>query len=355
MSNLATKIQADSPDQTAIIIDGTRTEQFSNESVLLTIDNVGNGFSFNVPFFSGTKQYRDLFRPFQYQEVQLYIGGDLIINGTVEKISPTLTATANSVNVQGRSKTGVLVDCTFEKDENLEFQKAALDEIADTVVSKYGLETSFPDGPGPIFEKAGPSSPTSTVFRFLQNLSRQRSLLMSQDPEGKLLFRRAKTSGVPVAELIEGQQGVLVSTADYDGTKRFSNYGVFGQEPGKNDNAALITDGSIAVTRPKSTQGNDTNQGNIENVAKWTLTSDIAASINIPLGYEGWFRPDGKLWAENELILVQAPSIMIYRPFVMLIKSVNFRSTPEAKTVEFTLTIPGAYSGEVPETFPWDE
>lgn len=373
MSNLATKIQADAPDQTAIFIDGTRIEQFSNESVLLTIDNVGNGFSFNVPFFPGTEEYRNVFRPFQYQEAQIYIGGALMLNGTVEKISPSLQNTANSVNVQGRSKTGVLVDCTFEKDDTMEFQKAALDEIAETVVGKFGLEVSFPDGAGPIFEKAGPSSPVETVFNFLQNLSRQRSLLMSQDPEGRLLFRRAKTSGVPVAELIEGQQGVLVSTADYDGTKRFSKYDVFGQEQGKNDNFAQliaslskkparvdvtaqdVTDPAVFAIRPKSIQANDTNQGNIENVAKWTLTSDIAASINIPLGYEGWLRPDGKLWAENELVLVQAPSIMIYKPFVMLIKSVNFRSTPSEKTVDFTLTIPGAYSGEVPESFPWDE
>ena len=373
MNNLATKIQADSPDQTTIIVDGTRIEQFSDESILLTIDNVGNGFSFNVPFFPGTKEYRDLFRPFKYQDIQLYIGGDLIINGTVEKIAPSLTDTSNSVNVQGRSKTGVLVDCTFEKDDTMEFKGAALDEIANAVVSKFGLETSFPDGPGAIFEKAGPSSPTSTIFNFLQNLSRQRSLLMSQTTDGKLLFRRAKTSGVPVAELIEGQQGVLVSTAIYDGTKRFSSYDAFGQEAGKNDNFAQllaeiskkpaetdvsnqdVTDSDIFTIRPKSIQANDTNQGNIENVAKWTLTSDIAAAVNIPMGYEGWLRPDGKLWAENELILVQAPSLMIYKPYIMLIKSVSFNSTPDSKSVEFGLTIPEAYSGEVPESFPWDE
>ena len=355
MNNLTTKIQADSPDQTTIIIDGVRVEQFSDENILLTIDNVGNGFSFNTPFFPGTKDYRDLFRPFKYQDAQIYIGENLVINGTVEKIAPSVTDTSNSVNVQGRSKTGIIVDCTFEKDENLEFQKMALDEIAATVVNKFGLEVSFPDGVGAIFENAGPDSPTETVFNFLQNLARQRSLLMSQTPDGKLLFRRAKTSGVPVAELIEGHQGILVSTASFDGTKRFSKYDVFGQEAGKNDNAASIADGSVIALRPKSIQANDTNQGNIKDVATWTITSDIAGSIDSPIGYEGWLRPDGSLWVENELVLVQAPSIMIYKPYAMLIKSISFNSSPDSKHVEFGLTIPGAYSGIVPEVFPWDE
>jgi len=373
MNNPAAKIQADSPDQTTIILNGTRIEQFSDESILLTIDNVGNGFNFNSPFFPGIKEYRDLFRPFKYQDVQLYIGENLVLTGIVEKVAPSVTDISNSVNVQGRSKTGSLVDCTFEKDDTMEFKGAALDEIANTVVSKFGLETSFPDGAGAIFEKAGPGSPTETVFNFLQNLSRQRSLLMSQTPDGKLLFRRAKTSsGVPVAELIEGHQGIIISTATYDGTKRFSKYDIFGQEAGKNDNFAQllasiskkpvdvpagqdITDPSIFAIRPKSIQANDTNQGNIEDAATWALTSDIAASINIPIGYEGWLRPDGELWAENELVLVQAPSLMIYKPYVMLIKSVNFSSRPDSKSVEIGLTIPEAYSGEVPEAFPWDE
>lgn len=355
MNNPATKIQAETPDQTTIIIEGIRIEQFSDETVLLTIDNVGNGFSFNVPFFPGTKEYRDLFRPFKYQDTQIYIGENLVLNGTVEKITPSVTDTSNSVNVQGRSKTGILVDCTFENGDTMHFEKAALDEIAASVVNKFGLEVSFPDGAGAIFEKAGPDSPTETIFNFLQNLARQRSLLMSQTADGKLLFRRAKTAGVPVAELIEGHQGILVSTASYDGTKRFSKYDVFGQEPGKNDNSASITDGSVVKLRPKSIQGNDTNQGNIKDVATWTITSDIAASIDSPIGYEGWLRPDGLLWAENELVLVQAPSIMIYKPYVMLIKSVNFISTADSKHVEFGLTIPGAYSGIVPEVFPWDE
>jgi len=304
MNNLATKIQADSPDQTTIVINGTRVTQFLDESILVSMDNVGAGFSFSVPFFPGTKQYRDLFRPFKYQDFQLYIGNDLKINGTIEKISPVLSSASTLINIQGRSKTGVLVDCSFEKKDTMEFLKADLEEIANTVVGKFGIETSFPDGAGAIFEKAGPDSPITKIFDFLQNLARQRSLLMGQTPDGKLLFRRANTTGNPVAELIEGQQGVIISTADYDSTKRFSKYDVFGQEPGKNDNftqllasiskkpAAVnessqdINDPSIFAIRPKAINANDTNQGNIEDSAKWSLTSDIAASITIPVGHE---------------------------------------------------------------------
>ena len=61
------------------------------------------------------------------------------------------------------------------------------------------------------------------------------------------------------------------------------------------------------------------------------------------------------MWAENELVLIQAQSIMIYKPYVMLIKSVNFNSSADSKNVELGLTIPEAYSGVVPEVFPWDE
>jgi prophage tail gpP-like protein len=233
------------------------------------------------------------------------------------------------------------------------------------------LSTSFPDGAGAILEQSGPSSPTDKIFGFLQNLAKQRGLLMGQTPQGDLLFRKPNIKGDVVAELIEGHQGVLISTASYDGTKRFSSYDVFGQESGKNDNFAQllaeiskkpvasesqsITDPSVFAIRPKSISANDTNQGNIEDAARRALTSDIAASINIPLGYEGWLRPDGALWRENDLILVHAPSIMVYKPFVLRIKTVVFSSDEDSKTTNFTLTIPEAYTDTIPTRFPWDE
>lgn len=372
MPNAPEKIQSDFKDQTVIVINGKRVEQFSDESIVLSINSVGAGFSFTCPFFPGTKEYRDIFRPHKFQDCQVYIGGELVVNGTIEKILPTLTKTTNIVKVQARSKTGVLVDCNFEKsDFPIEYKNADLEEISNGVISKFGLSTSFPDGAGATFEKAGPKSPTDKIFNFLQNLAKQRGLLMGQTSQGNLLFRKPNTTGAVVAELIEGHQGILISSASYDGTKRFSSYDVFGQEAGKNDNFAQliaeiskkpivtesqsITDPTVYAIRPKSIQANDTNQGNIEDAARRALTSDIAESINIPLGYEGWLRPDGELWRENDLILVQAPSIMVYKPFVLRIKTVVLSSDEDSKITSFTLTIPEAYTETIPTKFPWDE
>lgn len=364
MNRIAAIIESKSADEVVIVIDGTRIEQFSNFSILFSIDNVGTGFSFSSPFFPETKQYRDLFRPKSYHPTQIYIGGNLVFNGRMEFVSPENDGISTKVSVQGRSITAIIIDCTFEKDDfsgsqfienGLQFKGADLQEIAASVVKKFGIDVAFPDGAGAIFETASPDNPTTVIFDFLQNLARQRKLLIGQNNFGELLFRRAKTTGTPIAELIEGQQGMIISTASYDGTKRFSEYNAFGQQYGKADNFALVEDSTIPILRPKSINSNDTNAGNIKDSAEWSLSSDIANSINIPLSYEGWLTPDGDLWKENELIIIHAPSLMIYQPYTMLIKSVNLRETDTEKITDIIVTIPEAYTGEIPERFPWDE
>ena len=362
MPDIQTKIESNSPDEFAIVIDGTRLTQFLNETLVLTVDNVGGGFSFETPFFPDTKEYRELFRPFGYQSAQIYIGGNLILNGTVELISPQLSESSNFLNVQGRSKTGVIVDCTFEKADfgggeflanGLEFQSQSLESISKAIVKKFGIGVSFPDGAGAIFETVSPQGATETIFDFLQNLARQRSLLIGQDNLGNLLFRKTKTKGAPIAELSEGHQGILLSQAEYDGTKRFSRYNVFGQSPDITDNFALVEDKTIPILRPKSISANDTNSGNINQSADWALSSDISKSISIPVSYEGWLTPDGELWRDNEFITVTAPSLMIYKPSTLLIKRVTFKGQNDKKITELELTLPEAYNNSEIEDEPW--
>ena len=98
-----------------ITINGKALEQFSDVSLVKSIDHVGDAFSFKAPFFPDTLEYRDLFRPFKYQDVTIDFSTKRQLTGRIEKIDPMLEATTTSVSVQGRSKTGKIVDCSFPK------------------------------------------------------------------------------------------------------------------------------------------------------------------------------------------------------------------------------------------------
>lgn len=340
-----------------IFVGTQRITQFANFTLQRSVDSIGANFSFTTPFYPNVKIYRDLFRPFAYPVVTIKINNVLVFTGVLEAISPQLGSSFNTVVLQGRSKASVLVDCTFEKsDFPVQFSQAKLDEISNSVAKKYGISSVFADEIGPLFEEAGPQSPTETVFVFLQNLARQRKLLISEDVNGNLLYRKANVTGKPVAVLKEGDRGVVVSAATYDGQQRFSSFDTFGQEPGKTDNFSRTLDPALTgVIRPKALQANDTNNGNIEDVSKWAATAAVANSIRIPLGLVGWQTPDGDLWEENQIINLTAPSLMIYKPFPFLVTSVTLNETDKDHTASVDLTIPGAYSGTLPKGYPWDD
>jgi prophage tail gpP-like protein len=177
---------------------------------------------------------------------------------------------------------------------------------------------------------------------------------MSQTAEGDLFFRKGRTTGEPVADFVEGDVGLIVTGGLYNGTARFSRFDVFGQEPDVNDNYAPVVDPAIPILRPKSVQSNDTNKGNIVQSANWIASASVANAINIPLKVEGWADPKGKLWEENTLINLTAPSVMVYRPFTFLIKSVRFIQTETQTYTTLGLTLPSAYSGLLPKAYPWD-
>jgi prophage tail gpP-like protein len=345
------------PESIKITINGQELTQFSGVNIVKSIDHVGDAFAFKAPFFPETAKYREIFRPFKYQDVTIDISNKRQFTGRMERPTPSLNGEETEVTVQGRSKTGVLIDCNFAaEDFPIQFTSAKLEEIAASVLSEYDFSAEFNDSSGALFEEAGPDSPSETVFNFLHNLARQRKLLMSQTVYGNLLFRKAITKGIPVAEFVENEQGIIVTTGDYDSTRRFSSFDMFGQEPGSNDNYAQVLDPSLAgIKRPKSAKSNDTNAANIQDSAKWLASNSIADAISIPLTVPGWLKKDGEVWKENELITLTAPSIMIYKPFTFLIKSVSLIQGLAANTTKFNLTIPGAYSGEFPKDYPWDE
>jgi hypothetical protein len=45
---------------------------------------------------------------------------------------------------------------------------------------------------------------------------------------------------------------------------------------------------------------------------------------------------------------------MIYSSYEFVVRSVRFDSETDSETAELDLVLPGSFSGEIPESMPWD-
>ena len=67
-----------------------------------------------------------------------------------------------------------------------------------------------------------------------------------------------------------------------------------------------------------------------------------------------WRDPNGDLWAPNTTVTLVAPGAMVYTEFEFIIRAVQFSRDSRETTATLELVLPGSFSGEIPETLPWD-
>jgi hypothetical protein len=68
-----------------------------------------------------------------------------------------------------------------------------------------------------------------------------------------------------------------------------------------------------------------------------------------------WRAPKGGLFTPNTTIELHAPDVMVYQPYEFLIRNVRFKADADTQTASLGLVLPGAFSGETPESLPWDD
>ena len=67
-----------------------------------------------------------------------------------------------------------------------------------------------------------------------------------------------------------------------------------------------------------------------------------------------WRDPAGNLWAPNTTVTLTAPDAMIYDKYEFIIRSVTFETDRATETATLNLVLTGSFSGEIPDSLPWD-
>ena len=273
------------------------------------------------------------------------IGGDVMITGYIDSVKVKVSPTEHTITIDGRDKTGDLVDCSPEPKEwvGLTFEQIALE-----VLSPFGinlvtqLETGasgyIPKKPGKAKEPAkaagggGGKLPKKaansgeTVHKLLEKLAKIQGVLLISDRLGGLMVTRAGLNGAATDVLAVGQN---LKSIDYDRSfaNLFSKITVKGQAvgatiPGQQvlsvvtsvkPTATVVrgggagpsaTTGSAAVQRYRPLilmAEEQADQARCKTRAEWEASTREAKAKKISVKVQGWRQSDGKLWTINTL------------------------------------------------------
>jgi prophage tail gpP-like protein len=160
------------------------------------------------------------------------IGGDVVLTGYIDNYLPEVEADRHTVRITGRSKTEDIIDCTPDI-QGGQFAGYKLDAIAraigQSVGKPYPIDVVVEVDVGEPFPDATIER-HETGFAFLERLCRLRSILATDDEQGRLVLTRAGAKRATDA-LLQGPGGNVQWVAGtFSGARRFSHYKVKAQQ-----------------------------------------------------------------------------------------------------------------------------
>ena len=341
-------------DEVAVRIEGTRFRFWSEISLKRGIDTFDE-IALSAPFESENTEFRQVFTPFTFKNIDVTVGGELLFTGSVFVV-PTLTD-GKKVEISAYSLPGVLNDCPLPASVQSEYNGLTLEGLATAVAAPFGIGVVFEADPGAAFDSVA-TKPTETVLGFLAEMAKQRGLIISSTPAGQLLFLKSSPVGIPAADLKQGESPLLSVAAAFDHQKYYSE--VTGIEPtrigvpasaggqftARNPHAA-------GIVRPFTYTVPDTVGGELKPAVEAKLGRMLGAVAEYKIKVSTWRTPAGDLWEPNTTIRLTAPDVMVYEPYDFILKAVSFDRDSTSERAELTLVMPGAFSGEVPGRLPW--
>lgn len=250
--------------------------------------------------------------------MRLAIDGDTVITGYVDERDRVIEAKARTIRLNGRDKTGDLVDCAAIHASG-QWRGRPLAAIASDLCRPFGVAVRW-QVPDPAAARAFAQwqlEPGETVYENLTRAARHRGVLMTSTPAGELLFTQA---GQTVLEtpLVLGENLLRIEAKD-SWKDRFSLWrllgdsaaggGDWGEQLDAEQTTAVrveLADAAIDRYRPTVLLADDNldGVGGRERV-RFEQRRAMAHGQPVRARVQGWRHGQG-LWLPNVLVRVQA-------------------------------------------------
>ena len=313
--------------------------------------------TFNIRFPSKwIKNNRDEFDFVVGKQARVYLshGGrsdQVLLNGFVEKVNTGVDDTSHQIEVSGRDNTADLIDCS---PNNLpEFNNRTLFQIMQDVCRPFNIPVAGENVDKDFVFPRAKLNPGKTVFAFLNDLAKQRGLLLCNIPRvgGGIVLCRPGDRRYNKAKI--DANNVLRMTVNQNASQIFSEYNALTQSvptpdnpDASTDSEGTVKDNTVGRYRPMTFIVEKTsNVTQALTRAKWEATRRVASLLRISCDVIGWINDDQDIWRENMIVNVDYPSIGIKGNY--LIESVTYAfGANDAQKTSLVLVPKDAYQIE---------
>lgn len=281
---------------------------------------------------------------------QLKIGGEIVIDGWVDAVSPAIDGESHQLSVEGRDKTADLVDCSAVHKPG-SWRNVKLEVIAAELAKPFGVTVTAMVSTGAAISKFAVQQ-GETVAAALERLLRFRGLMAVPTASGDLQIM-TPDAAAPVATLA---LGVNIKSAEgrTDHRERFSDYIVKGQAQGSDDKHGKTVsqikgeakDAAVRRYRPLLIMAEEQSDG-ASAIARAKFEAGVRAgrARGADISVLGWrATPGGALWRPNSRVKVQCAPIGMADE-IMLIAAVTFtKSDGEGTIATLSVAPPEAFA-----------
>lgn len=357
------------PNETmSLIVKGTAYSGWKEIRVSRGIDRMATDFDIALSVTWGAANLP--WKISKFDPCAIKIGNDLILTGYVDDVEPEFDAHHDGLRIKGRSQTEDIIDCTPDLPSG-QFSGYTLDQIARAIAAPF-----YAPGFAAVVVQApmGDPFPDATIerhetgFEFLERSARLRSVLLCDDPQGRLVLTQAGATRATDA-LVEGGN-IFKAKAILNGAKQFNVYKVktqTGESQGGDGWGGLGGEGS--PTNPVQTQVVTTTAGvaydtsvpryrphtiigesalsaaDAQKRADWQARFNAARATKAIITVKGWRQSDGTLWTCNTITPLRSPRLGVDRE--LLIARVTYRL--DDKDGRLTEMIVGPVEGFTPD------
>ncbi|RDB35046.1 MAG: hypothetical protein DCC88_12170 [Spirobacillus cienkowskii] len=275
---------------------------------------------------------------------ELSYKGKPIICGYIDSVSSQYGSSERSLSVQGRDKTGDLVDsCNIS--EAKEFKGKSLKQLAELLAAPFGIAVHGKSAAAQASLPQISVQHNETVWESIDRYVKFQGVLAYPDAKGGLVL--ADVGSVVAATLREGEN-ILSCSVEHNESEKFATYVVVGNtrnadEPHKTARGE-VSDSSVKRPRLKSIVSHKAiTEAEAKERAKWEMAQRVAQSLRVTVECVDWLNPSSQqIWEINTLVTIKAPACGLEGDF--LIEETRFSCNENGLKTSLKLVLKDAYT-----------